>query len=240
MATKQNATSKTNGAPREISGLELILLTLSPGQINQLTVERLQSRAFPDEPEELRIWRVVLDYANELRKSIRYCEVDGPRWARRFRRQCFVHTKGDKLAAAKVEKQVLAAFEGVRAECAEVLDELHRDIESRPAKAPWPRAILQKVLGPRLGYAVRAVEIYLEKIDLANTPAERARLREDVWMTLSIVSKKAPIRYASIDDLVAEGRKWRDSSSRSRGRLTVARYVVAKVAGLTPDSRALR
>jgi hypothetical protein len=222
-----------------MGGLELLLMLSSPSAINQRIVEFSQARRI-DEPEELWIWRVLLKYDEELRQSIVRARYQAPVIARRNRRLHFVQTRGDMAGAKELEAEILRAFDAIRRACEADRAKLHKAIRARPAKSTPPRAILHDLSKDRMKNAVRAVEWYLNKLPKASE-ADRKRFTETAWSALLVVSTRLPIRYEWLDDYIAQGRSWLIDSNRAQaGRKALARYVVAKVAGLSPDARVLR
>lgn len=212
-----------------MSAAALFQLAYSPAAIHQRMVERA-SRRRRDEPEELALWRILIEYRNDLRKAIVELEVFGPKHAAAAAKARLKAT-GSRTEATREKK---AWLEGVRLTseaCAGVIAGLDARIAARPKKTVAPHQLVAEMLAPRLRQAVDAMESYIKTRDEDSKAA--------ALMFLYVVSK-GPISRPDVDRFIQEARAWRHENAHSGRTVVLARYVVAKVAGLPPTARELR
>lgn len=175
----------------------------------------------PDEPEELSIWREIARHRDVLVRAIAD-EERNVRFARRVAEK--LGTPSD--LAAELEAEARADAQAAR----EQLNWLDREIRERRETSPPPRKLLEQLRVHVLLLAVDAVGAFIRA---GSGPREGY-----AQGLIDSIARMYGGSAGPIHEMLAEARAQRSESDDSG--TSVARYVVAKAAGLPPNSRLLR
>lgn len=199
------------------------------------------------EPDELAIWRQILQHRDDLDKDIE-AERVAPVMASALSEAAseWLQERA-KLYGEDLSEEVLRRF-GEENEAAVL--QIHRDrasqakkertkidkaIAKRPPRTRPPEDIRDHILAERRRQAVDAVYEFLRLSDGKNE-----RIFKEMTALFALLRIKSPEFDLSRPDALGELARWAKREWKHRPNRDRARYIVAKVAGIAPESRLLR
>lgn len=186
---------------------------------NVTTKRKSSTKNIPEEPDELRVWREIARQRDSLVQQA----------TAKYERRSYHFHGGTDEGSNETEIMARSAREDLQA--------LDKAIRKRPQKSVIPHKLAGADQNRRLYHAQKSVHRYLTA-----KKKKASNERELGWFAFMSLFVVAADKNSSINlrKLEKTARKRQLEKGHSRALAEVARLIVAEVAGVTPDIRAMR